>query len=70
MDEKVIREQLIEILDILKPDEANKTNALLRGLSEDLSYLRVVAQYVMLDKEASCREAYESGVIKGWEGKK
>ncbi len=61
MEEKEIKAEVLAVLDILKPDEAGKANALTRTLEEDLSYLRVVAQYVMLDKEASCREAYNLG---------
>ncbi|MBW8002555.1 MAG: hypothetical protein FVQ80_11115 [Planctomycetes bacterium] len=55
-----IKEELNAVMHILKPDEG-KTHDQFRTMEEDLSYLRVIAQYVMLDKEASCREAFNLG---------
>lgn len=64
MEEKKIQEELLATLNILKPTE-EETHNKERTLEESLAYLRVVAQYVMLDKEASCRESYELGKSQG-----
>lgn len=60
MDLLETRKQIKGVLSILKLDEKD-INEIDRTLEEDFAYLRQIAQYVMLDKEASCREAYELG---------
>ncbi len=64
MDILEIREEIKGILNILKPDE-KIINDVDRTMEENFAYLRQIAQYVMFDKEASCREAYAKGLIQG-----
>ena len=60
MLKKEIHENMVGVMTLLRPKETFQHDQE-RTLEEDFAYLRVIAQYVMLDKEASCRESYELG---------
>lgn len=64
MDILEVRKEIKGVLNILKPDEKT-INDIDRTIEEDFAYLRQIAQYIMFDKEASCRESYELGKSQG-----
>jgi septum formation topological specificity factor MinE len=61
MSEEEIKERLVKVLVMLCPERRNTINFPTNTLEEHIEFLEVLAKYMMFDKEASCREAYESG---------
>ena len=70
MNEEEIKDRMSAALAVICPERKKIITDSRNTLEEHLEFLEVLAKYIPFDKEAACREAYELGITKGWEGKK
>lgn len=70
MNEEEIKDRMVAALVEICPERKNAISNPDNTMEEHLEFLEILAVYIPFDKEASCREAYELGITRGWEGKK
>lgn len=65
MEVKEIEHRIVAVLVTMCPERINTISNPDNTMKEHLEFLEVLSKYIMFDKEAAVREAYELGKFEG-----